>query len=851
MGPLESPTVWFVFCNSLVQPWPVEGGLAMADFQPGLLRVVAVEAFGLASRASSVRVSIRLDGQLLGRSPAIEAAPSARWSFEVHARLPHQPARLFFEVTRPGILRCTTTSVGGFTLPVDGSTQIDAKTFPLWDSQQRTVGSLLVSIQGRSSNTLQGGLTNMASPPVSSGIAPHEADTAALLESRSSQSHRSFWAVPPSRGETLGGLVNYDAGNAPCPAVQPSLPGALSNRAAAEALGSPAPSVLSRSRTLGLRNQAEADAETGARPNALPRAEELLRGLAAFAPEDPGHCRSLARAVDELRHAPTHHLEAEGGAAALRECGTHIESLLRHALSGGNEEAAGRAIWLAGRLPQSDGDDGDHADESLQDRLRRDFHRHQMELALGRAEKAVPEAKEAKGGLWRLMDSLDLLQSHATLSKIDASPRLGGILSELRPHVVAQLEALLKAGQLEEVEEIVNAIGAGRIEALGLHGVSSRLDALKGIDLLRSALTPAPGQIGFPLLKQRVLRHATMTARTALAGHASADIVGRLDRLLLQELLPLCVRHSCESTLAVLETAFDLLDDAGAVWVAARAPYGELSGERKSELARRLPGACRGWRMGAPAWLLSAEQARCQQMLRSALDRAEPSALQEALVMAKEADGAREVCAAEFEEAIGLLRSQHRLPEGWDVESMLAGQAERMLAKHELTDPRAVRAFDALLKGTTNPVWTRDRRGRVTKAFEAVRVVHVMNAGTWAGYVQRRDEILDECSRGGCRSDDSFWQGGLNGVPLTRGPFEALSSLLAVPPLVERANEVWLLHGTSHSGAAAISSDDFDMARARPTGLYGAGIYLAESVSKSANDAAQQTIDACSMTARA
>jgi len=220
-------------------------------------------------------------------------------------------------------------------------------------------------------------------------------------------------------------------------------------------------------------------------------------------------------------------------------------------------------------------------------------------------------------------------------------------------------------------------------------------------------------------------------------------------------------------------------------------------------------------------------------MLRSALDRAEPSALQEALVMAKEADGAREVCAAEFEEAIGLLRSQHRLPEGWDVESMLAGQAERMLAKHELTDPRAVRAFDALLKGTTNPVWTRDRRGRVTKAFEAVRVVHVMNAGTWAGYVQRRDEILDECSRGGCRSDDSFWQGGLNGVPLTRGPFEALSSLLAVPPLVERANEVWLLHGTSHSGAAAISSDDFDMARARPTGLYGAGIYLAESVSKS------------------
>merc|ERR1712194_269410 len=117
--------------------------------------------------------------------------------------------------------------------------------------------------------------------------------------------------------------------------------------------------------------------------------------------------------------------------------------------------------------------------------------------------------------------------------------------------------------------------------------------------------------------------------------------------------------------------------------------------------------------------------------------------------------------------------------------------------------------------------------------FEAVRAVQVMNATTWSEYIRRRDEIAMECRRVGARSDHKHWVDSLNGHPMTKDPFTQITRLTDAPPLLEEANETWLIHGTSHVGAEAISTDDFDMARARPTGLFGAGLYLAESVSKS------------------
>lgn len=779
----------------------------MAASESCTLRIVVVEAYGLGTKTTPVRVSVSLDGQQLGRSPAVSPMPAAHWDFQVETTCLGESGQLLFEVTRPGLFCCSSTPVGGCTLSVAGSSWVDRQTLPLWDFQQQTIGSLVVSIRRESGDENQGLLANRAALPLRASATPAEDERPVLRSGRLSGSS--------------GGLANL--------AVDP----------AQQAL----PGSLQKSGTCGLQNQAVADSETGTRHNALPRARELLDGLVVFSPEDAGQRRTLQQALEELRHAPAQELQSESGEATLEMCSGHIEELFQHALGRKDEEAAGGAIWLAGRLPQLE-EHEDDAHVTLQDRLRRRFHEYQMEAALDSAAALVPDAKREMGALERLMEALDLAESHASLARCNTQVRLESILADLRPHVPARLDMLLGAGRFEEVEGVLNVIGAGRSEALDLHRVHSKLDILKGIDLVRTALTPTPGQIGFPVLKQRQLRHATMTVRTALAGDMSAETAAKLERLLFQELLPTCVRHSRESMFAALQTAFGLLNAADRVWAAVHSPYEELSADRKRELAHELPKACQVWRVAIPDWLVSPELAACQQAIRDALAGTDPGALQVALLQVKEADGGRELCAAEFEEALRVLRLQHRLPEGWNVESMLAGQAQqKLLAKQELTDPSVIRAFDRLLKSTTNPVWTRDRKGRVTKGFEAVRVVHVMNAMTWASYVKRRDEILGDREQVTWPYDDAHWQDNLNGALMTKEAFGAIEPLVSAPPLLEKVNEGWFLHGTSHAGAAAISSDDFDMARARPTGLYGAGIYLAESVSKSDEYVQGETAD--------
>jgi len=61
---------------------------------------------------------------------------------------------------------------------------------------------------------------------------------------------------------------------------------------------------------------------------------------------------------------------------------------------------------------------------------------------------------------------------------------------------------------------------------------------------------------------------------------------------------------------------------------------------------------------------------------------------------------------------------------------------------------------------------------------------------------------------------------------------DAMAGGAASEPLLQEVNEVWLLHGTSHAAAEGITSEDFDMTRANPMGLFGAGVYFGESVSK-------------------
>lgn len=539
----------------------------------------------------------------------------------------------------------------------------------------------------------------------------------------------------------------------------------------------------------------------------------------------------LIQVVDEFRAMPEDDLNSPDGIRSHESCCNLVETLHASALERKDEQGeqdATRAIYLAGRLP----DLGDST--SLQDKLRVSWNKFRLDISLENAAALIPSARHEKEALDSLMEALDLSEFHARLAVCGIEGKVAEIMAELQPHVYARLQALIDEGRLDEVEENLNSIGAGRREALELQRVQARLGCLRGLSFLRSSLAPFPGQVGFPVLKQRQLRHAVLNLRTALNDDAAGDLAAPLREVMYNELLPQCIEHSTGSALAVLQTAFDLKLNEAELWGMAQEPYDKLEMSRKVELLKEMAALCHRCGSAPPDWLLTPAQMECQQAIRAALGGGEADMLQSALVQVKETEGGREICAQEFDQALQLLRREHRLPAGWDVESMLAGaHQKKLLSKVELTDPQILRAFDQLLKRTANPVWTRDRRGPVTRGFEAVRAVQVMNASTWSQYVERRDQIAQDCRRVRAPTDNRHWIDNLNGQPMTKDPFERITSLTDAPPLLEAANEMWLIHGTDHVGAEAISTDDFDMGRARPTGLFGAGLYLAESVSKS------------------
>jgi len=226
----------------------------------------------------------------------------------------------------------------------------------------------------------------------------------------------------------------------------------------------------------------------------------------------------------------------------------------------------------------------------------------------------------------------------------------------------------------------------------------------------------------------------------------------------------------------------------------------------------------------------------CQQELSAALRVTDANQLQAACKKVMATQGGREVCDQDMRQALSRLQQAYRLPEGWSIESMLGGAAgagETPLQKVVL-DSAVLQVFDRLLKETARPgLRTRDRTGAVPSSFTAVKAIEVRNARNWATYDKRRMEIAQQCRDLRVRTDEAFWTSQLNGTAMTATRCGQIAERTAMPPLMREANEMWLIHGCSQAAADGISATDFDMARCRPTGLFGAGIYFAESVSKS------------------
>merc|ERR1719221_1243256 len=100
--------------------------------------------------------------------------------------------------------------------------------------------------------------------------------------------------------------------------------------------------------------------------------------------------------------------------------------------------------------------------------------------------------------------------------------------------------------------------------------------------------------------------------------------------------------------------------------------------------------------------------------------------------------------------------------------------------------------------------------------------------------MNRVDEISKQCAKfPGCApcAEETWhsWSGAISGHRIQQ---EILSST-RLPALQASANEFLMFHGTKPEAADSIASEHFDMAFACKTGLFGAGLYFAESSSKS------------------
>jgi len=130
-----------------------------------------------------------------------------------------------------------------------------------------------------------------------------------------------------------------------------------------------------------------------------------------------------------------------------------------------------------------------------------------------------------------------------------------------------------------------------------------------------------------------------------------------------------------------------------------------------------------------------------------------------------------------------------------------------------------------LLDNTFKPVKTRDRgKGKMPKRLKLLKAHRVENSKVWDRYVVSRHATRQKRTAA-CTPLKRYVR-----EILTAGELSALK-----PEFQESINEVYLWHGTSHTGATGITKSGFRLKLAG-TGsgtMYGKGLYYAECSSKS------------------
>ena len=129
-----------------------------------------------------------------------------------------------------------------------------------------------------------------------------------------------------------------------------------------------------------------------------------------------------------------------------------------------------------------------------------------------------------------------------------------------------------------------------------------------------------------------------------------------------------------------------------------------------------------------------------------------------------------------------------------------------------------VQEIQNLINRTKSTIITRDRRGASsTTDLKIESVQRIENVDLWQSYCFKRARLSRKGKENGFRLLDDI---------KTQGTWDG-------PPLEIHANEIFLFHGTSIQAVQNIIHRGFSDKLGRDSGLFGAGIYFAESATKS------------------
>jgi len=775
---------------------------------------------------------IELNGKQVAKSGSVVAAPRIEWNWKTRVIVPRGVDQICIRVMRVGLM--SNTYLSGCALDLQGFSPVVVEhgLYKDGDLTPGGGGQLQLSIAW----VLQNSSTTAAA---TSGACPTSASAASTSGALGSSSHLGHTLVNRARtrsgdGEawasgadltgssTLGNsLVNRAALAAATASLSASLTSPLrghSMSATNSALQQGGEETASLAATLpsegfahlvrhgshnqlsstgGLVNKAETNTDANRQHNTT-RVLDLLEDLDRFngplqSEEGNTYKTQVHQMVEAARTLPE-----TGNEAMLQHCAAHVERLFDGALATGDDEQLLQStLWLAGRLSSTEREcemelarsdvRGPSADTDLQGRLKQKWAAAKAQEAIAKASHLAPLACGDLARLEEFMDELDMLHFHAAQAGLDASQHSDTLVLSLKQPLSQWMRALLSDGRLSELEDALQSLGPSRVQLLGLEDVEQTAGRLKALSMIKSALLPAPGQVGFPELKERLRRMAVMNMRAVLAEaeHTGRAALEPLQRLLYEELLQPCMEHSAESLAAFWDSHAELHLSEAEFSQHLEQKMERLPNDRQLELFAEVPAYCKKRCRIIPTWMLD------------------------------------------------KLRETYRLPANWDVASMVQdAENNKLLAKTSVMDPKLLALFDTLLKGTAQPtVRTRDRHGAAPSSYSVVKAVEVMNARNWQGYLERRDQVAQECKARWAPHGDDYWEDHLNGTIMSMFISEVLQTYIS-EPLLPNANEMWLMHGTSHLAAEGITTNDFDLTKANPMGMFGAGIYFAESVSK-------------------